>query len=552
MPLPKVNVVIVGAGAGGGIVAKELAQAGLQVVLLERGEWPRYDQHDDDELNSQRTPVHGNPFGPDDQRHRRVVVGDNRSTRIVLPSEGGYQNNAGCVGGGTVSYGAMAWRFMPQDFRLVSTYGEVKDSTLADWPLSYDELEPYYEKAEYEIGVAGDYTNNPNSGPRKKPFPMPAFPLNTEGRLISETATRMGLHPFPIPMLRNSVPYNGRPACIHMRSCVGFACPVDAKAGSQNTVLPVALATGNCKVRTGCVAAEIVVDDHGRARALRYFDENKRPQEQPADLIVISASATETARLLLNSKSKLFPNGAGNNNDWVGRNLQGHLYVGASGLMEREIYEEAGPGATVAISDFNHGNPGLMGGGVLANEFIDLPYHFCRNRPPGAARWGKAHKDFQRRNYKRLVRLVGPVQEIPNFTARVSVDPSVKDAWGIPVCRLSGTRHPGDLPTGEFLAEKAEAILKEMGATGTWRNSPGKSLGLSGGQHQAGTCRMGNDPKTSVTNRFGQVHEIDNLFIADGSLHVTNGGFNPVLTIMALAYWVADSINARWKGGDFR
>ena len=552
MSLSKVNVVIVGAGAGGGVVAKELAQAGLSVVVLERGEWPHYDGNNDDEMNSQRTPCHGNPFGPDDARHPRVVAGDNGSSRIVRPSEGGYNTVAGCVGSGTVSYGAMAWRFMPQDFRLVSTYGEVKDSTLADWPISYDELEPFYEKAEYEIGVAGDYTNNPNSGPRAKPFPMPAFPMNKKGLLIEETAKRMGLHPFPVPMLRNSVPYNGRPACIHMRSCVGFACPVNAKAGSHNTVLPVALATGNCEVRTGCVAAEIVVDDHGRARAVRYFDANGRAQEQPVDLVVVSASATETARLLLNSKSKLFPNGAGNNNDWVGRNLQGHLYVGASGLMDQETYEEAGPGCTVGISDYNHGNPGLMGGGLLANEFIDLPYHFCHDHPPGSARWGKEHKDFHRRAYKHLVRLIGPVQEIPNFAARVSVDPVVKDAWGIPVCRLSGTRHPQDLVTGEFMAGKAEAILKEMGATGIWRNGPGRSLGLSGGQHQAGTCRMGHDPKTSVTNSYGQVHEIDNLFVADGSLHVTNGGFNPVLTIMALAYRVSAGITAGWKGSQFK
>jgi choline dehydrogenase-like flavoprotein len=550
MPLPKVNAVIVGAGAGGGIVAKELATAGLSVVLLERGGWARYDQYNDDELYSQRTPALGNPFGPDDRRYCRVVANPNGSTRIVLPSQGEYNNNAGCVGGGTVSYGAMAWRFMPQDFRLRSTYGAVKDSTLEDWPISYEDLEPFYEKAEYEIGVAGDYTNNPFCGPRKKPFPMPAFPYNKEARLIVETATRMGLHPFPIPMLRNSVPYNGRPACIYMRSCVGFACPVNAKAGTQNTVLPIALASGNCQLRTGCVAAEIIVDDRGRARGVRYFDGDNQAQEQPADLVVVSASATETARLLLNSKSKLFPNGAGNNNDWVGRNLQGHCYVGASGLLEEEIYEEAGPGACVAISDFNHGNPGLVGGGMLANEFIALPYLFCNIRPPGEPRWGKAHKDFQRRCYKRMVRVMGPVQEIPNFAARVSVDPAVKDAWGIPVCRLSGSRHPYDLQTGEFLSRKAEAIIKEAGATGIWRNGPG--LGLSGGQHQAGTCRIGNDPATSVTNRFGQVHQIDNLFIADASLHVTNGGFNPVLTIMALAYWVADHIKTGWKGSQFR
>jgi choline dehydrogenase-like flavoprotein len=550
MALSKVNVVIVGAGAGGGIVAKELAQAGLSVVLLERGGWVSSDEHNDDELWSQRTPALGNPFGPDNRRYRRVVVEADGSTRIVLPSEGAYNNVAGCVGGGTASYGAMAWRFMPQDFRLKSTYGEVKDSTMDDWPISYDELEPFYEKAEYEIGVAGDYSTNPCAGPRKKPFPMPAFPYNKEGRMIVESAQRMGLHPFPIPMLRNSVPYNGRPACIHMRSCCGFACPINAKSGTHNTVLPIALATGNCELRTACVVSEIIVDERGRARGVHYFDANHQRQEQPADLVVASASATETARLLLNSQSKLFPNGAGNNNDWVGRNLQGHAYVGAWGISPEETYEEAGPGASVGISDFNHGNPGLVGGGLLANDFIVLPNMFCSVRPPGEPRWGKAHKDFQRHNFKRFVRVGGPVQEMPNFSARVAVDPAIKDAWGIPVCRLSGSRHPNDLKVGEFMSEKAAAIIKEMGATVVCRRNV--SLILSGGQHQAGTCRMGNDPMTSVTNRFGQVHQIDNLFIADASLHVTNGGFNPVLTIMALAYWVSNHIKTGWKGSQFR
>ena len=303
-------------------------------------------------------------------------------------------------------------------------------------------------------------------------------------------------------------------------------------------------------MRTGCIAAEIMLDERGRARGVRYFDAKGDAQEQSADLVIVSASATETARLLLNSKSKLFPNGAGNNNDWVGRNLQGHAYVGALGLMEEEIYEEAGPGATVGLCDFNHGNRGLVGGGALVNEFIRLPYLYSSARPPGAPRWGKAHKDFQRRYFKRTLRMQGPVQEIPNFSARVSVDPAVKDAWGIPVCRLSGTRHPYDLKLGDFIMKKAESILKEAGATSIWRRST--SLSLSGGQHQAGTCRMGNDPKTSVTNRYGQIHQIDNLFIADGSLNVTNGGFNPVLTIMALAYWVSDYIKTGWKASKFR
>ncbi len=546
----RVNVAIVGAGAGGGIVAKELSEAGLTVALFERGGWASFEQHDHDELISQRTTVLGNAFGPDDERHLRLIQDDAGGWRLVRPSEPGYGNNAACVGSGTVSYGAMAWRFMAQDFRMRSTYGAVDGSTLDDWPLSYDDLEPWYERAEWELGVAGDDRQNPFAAPRRKPRPMPPFDYNREGRRLVDAAQRLGLHPFPIPMLRNSVPYDGRPACIGCRYCVGFACEVNAKNGTHNTVIPHALATGNCQLCTESVVSRVEIDDHGRAAGVHFFDSQDRPQYQPADLVVVSASATETARLLLNSHCKLFPHGAGNRYDWVGRNLQGHAYPGCFGLFEDEVYDDIGAGATVAICDFNHGNPGLTGGGMLANEFIRLPYLFADRRPAGAASWGRAHKEFQRRFFRRSISVKGPVQEMPVFAARVEVDPSVTDHWGIPVARISGYRHPHDLEVSQFIASKAQQWLVEAGAFETWINLPGR--GVSGGQHQAGTCRMGNDPKASVTNRYGQLHEIDNLFIADGSLHVTNGGFNPVLTIMALGYWVSDYIRREWQGGRLR
>jgi choline dehydrogenase-like flavoprotein len=550
MALKHVNAIVVGAGAGGGVVAKQLSTAGLSVVLFERGGWVGFDQHGHDELISQRTTALGNAFGPDDIRYRRVVATGPGNWRIVTPSEGGYGNNAACVGSGTVSYGAMAWRFLPKDFTMRSTYGALEGSTLDDWPITYDDLEPYYERAEYEIGVAGDMSANPFGPPRRRPFPMPPFAYNREAEILAPAARRLGLHPFPIPMLRNSVSYGGRNACIACRYCVGFACEINAKCGTHNTVIPTALATGLCELRTHSVVSEIIVDERGRARGVKYFDAEDRPQTQTADLVVVSGSATETARLLLNSKSKLFPTGAGNRHDWVGRNLQGHAYAGAWGLFEQETYDDVGAGATIAICDFNHGQPGLKGGAMIANEFIRLPYLFTNQRPPGSPSWGKAHKDFQRQFYRRSISLMGPVQEMPVFEARVEVDPEVKDHWGIPVARLSGQRHAHDLEICRHIAAKAEAWLKEAGAIQTWRRVPGRRA--SGGQHQAGTCRMGHDPKTSVTNRHGQVHDIDNLFIADGSLHVTNGGFNPVLTIMALGYWVGDYIARTWKGGGFR
>jgi choline dehydrogenase-like flavoprotein len=548
--VPKVDAVVIGAGAGGGVTAKELACGGLRVVLLERGiaEGPNEDRKDD--LRNQRTSILGNCSGPEEEGNPRVAVDLKGHARVVLPSEGAYCNNAACVGGGTLTYGAMAWRYHPIDFRMRSTYGTPDGSTLDDWPITYDDLEPYYEKAEWEIGVSGDDSGNPFKGPRRRPLPMPPLPATREHHLLKAGAERLKLHPFDIPMLRNSVPYGGRPPCMRCRWCVGFACEVNAKCGTQNTVIPAALATGNCELRTRTMVKEIQFDSRGQATGVAYFDEHDRLRTQEASLVVVAGGATESARLLLNSRHRLFPAGLGNRFDWVGRNLQGHTYTGAIGYFEEDVYDDLGPGAGIAICDFNHGNPGLRGGAMLANEFIRLPIQFLGMLPPGTPRWGQAHKDAMRKYYRHSVAVQGPTQEMPMWDSRVQLDPAVKDRWGIPVLRISGDRHEHTLEIGRAMATKAEMWLKEAGAVETWLKLPGH--GVSGGQHQAGTCRMGNDARSSVVDQFCRVHDVANVFITDASVHVTNGGFNPVLTIMANAYRVAGHILKTWNGGGFR
>ncbi len=540
-----VKAIIIGAGAGGGCIAKELAGAGFSVVLLERGGWPVYDEYINDELISQRTQVLRPAFGPDPEKNPRVFIHPDGTRQVTNSLSGAIHHHiAACVGSGTVSYGAMAWRFMPEDFKMRSTYGEVPGAALEDWPISYNELEPFYQQAEWELGVAGDDSENPYAPPRKKPYPMPAFEQNVDGELLSAAARRLGLHPFPIPMLRNSVPYLNRPACIRNRTCVGYQCPVDAKNGTQNTVIPVAMSTGNCEVRTHCQVAEILSSENGKVKGVRYFDENNREQTQTADLVVVAGSASETARLLLNSKTRLFPNGLGNNYDLVGRFFQGHAYTGAFGLFDYEVKTYTGPGATFGLCDFNHHVEGMIGGGLLANEFNRMPYLFSQTRPPGAARWGKEHKAFQAKNFKKMAELHGPIQEMPMYENRVTVDDTVRDFWGIPVAAITGQRHPLDHENCKYLSARAEEILKEAGAIQTWQSVGGRGS-VGGFQHQCGTTRMGNDPKTSVTDKYGRVHDIDNLFIADGSLMVTGGGFNPVLTINALGFWVGKNIVER-------
>lgn len=547
----RVNAVVIGAGAAGGIVAKELSVAGLSVILLERGKWYTANDCRKDDLRNQRTTILGNAFGPEDEGNPRVWIDAAGASHIALPSEGEYQNNAACVGGGTLSYGAQAWRYLPQDFRMRSTYGAPDGSSLEDWPLSYDDLEPFYERAEYEIGVSGDYSGTPFHGPRRRDLPMPPLPANREFEILEPAARRLGLHPFALPMARNSVPYNGRGPCMRCRWCVGFACEVDAKNGSQNTVIPTALATGNCTLHTQCMVTEVLTDDRGRARGVRWIDKEGHRQEQLSDIVVVSACAIESARLLLNSKTRLFPTGLGNRCDQVGRHLQGHHYTGAVGYFDFDTYDDIGPGASVAITDYNHGTPGLCGGGMLANEFIRLPIHMLDRLPAETPRWGLRHKQAMRAFHKRSIVIMGPTQQIPTASGRVTVDPAVKDKWGLPVARFEGNVHPHTFEIGEVQARRAETWLKEAGATGTTVSAGRPSL-VSAGQHQAGTCRMGSDPHGSVVNKYCQVHDIDNLFVIDSSVHVTNGGFNPVLTIMANAYHASEALVRNWKGTQFR
>lgn len=540
------DVVIVGAGAGGGIVAAILAEAGKHVLLLERGASLSFEQIGRDHLRNQRISLYGHNAGPDIDGNPRVVQDYSGYTYHVRPHEGGYQNNAGTVGGGTRVYGAQAWRFMEQDFRMASEYGVPEYSSLADWPLTYADLEPFYEQAERELGVCGDADANKYRAWRRVGYPMPAVPKTTSHRILERGAQSLGWNTFTTPMLINSVPYGGRRACVQCQHCVGFACPSDAKNGTHNTVIPRALATGNCTLVTHAMVESVDTDSQGKVTGVSYLEETGGSLQRTnvtARVVVLSAGAIETARLLLNSASEHHPQGLGNEHDLVGRNLQGHVYPGVQALFEDTLWDGIGPGVSISTSQFNHGNAGIVGGGMLSDEFIKLPIIFWyRSFPSDVPRWGQAAKDWMRNGYTRSIQIMGPIQDIPNPESRVTIDPQTRDRFGLPVARLSGTTHPESIKTAAFMWERAREWVQASGAIKIWGDPP--TLGMSAGQHQAGTCRMGNDPKTSVTDPYGRVHNHDNLYVMDASLHVTNGGFNPVLTIMALAFRNARNLAA--------
>jgi choline dehydrogenase-like flavoprotein len=539
------DAIIIGGGAGGGIVACVLAEAGQRVLLLERGKNMSYNDVSRDHLRNHRLAKYGHNTGPAMEGNPRVFIDPVTNQReIVPPNHWGYHNNAMVLGGGTRVYGAQAWRYLPTDFRMATTYGVPEGSSLADWPISYDDLAPYYERAEWEIGVACDQTEALQWWNRRKGFPLPPVELRKTGAALKAAAHRLGWKTLTAPLLINTAPYNGRAACVQCGSCVGFACPSDGKNGSQNTVIPRAVATGLCDLLTETQAERIDTDARGNVIGVTFVamrDGQIERRSVRSKRVVCSAGAIETTRLLMNSASTVHPNGLGNEHDVLGRNLQGHVYVGAQGRVAEPVYEGRGPGVSITTLQFNHGNAGVIGGGMMADEFIKLPIIFYNGSiPPGMRKWGMEAKRYMRENYTRSLHVQGPVQDIPNPEARVQIDPNVKDRFGIPVAKLSGRIHPATADVAEFMSQRAMQWLREAGAEGVWRSRAG--VAMTGGQHQAGTARMGNDPKSSVTNPWGRVHGHDNLFVADGSLHVTNGGFNPVLTIMALAYRVADGM----------
>ncbi len=533
------DVIVIGSGAGGGVAAWAFAEQGKRVLIIERGRYYPPGWVGRDLLRNHRYSRYGHNTGPELTGNPRVFLESNGTETRCEPHHGAYQNNAMAVGGGTRVYGAQAWRFHPLDFRMASTYGVPAGSSLADWPIDYDDLEPYYEAIEWEMGVSG----GPPSAtmPARREYPMEALPPTYRTGPLQAAAERMGWAHQRVPLLINSRHYGGRGACIGGTTCVGFGCPTEAKAGTHNTVLPKVLAHDGCDLWAETRVTRLLADSSGRITGVEVVRDGQRDEVQ-ADVIVVAAGAIETARLLLVSATTRQPDGIGNRFGHVGRHLQGHYYPGALGLFDDMTADLIGPGPTVAITQFSHGNTGVVGGGMLADDFIVLPPIFARDMPPHVPRYGPEAKAWVRENYLRSFHIFGPTQDIPNPECRVTLDGSVRDDREVPVARLSGTTHPETVRTALFMRDRAVRWLQEVGAREIYPREVG--LGMSAGQHQAGTCRMAARPEEGVVDAQGRVFGHDNLLVCDASVHVTNGGFNPVLTVMATALRSASLFDA--------
>ena len=531
------DTVIVGAGAGGGVAACLLAEAGERVLLIERGRALGNDQLRGDHLHGKRLAVYEVTAGPGRGDPRVIDAGDGQ-WRTMESQENAQQwgLNAMCLGGGTRLWQGMAWRFSAADFAMASTYGIPPDSTLADWPITLKDLAPDYWRAEEEIGVSG--TPHRNST-RHTSYAMPRCRKTAIRRMLGSAATRLGWDPGPVPYAINSVPRDGRPACVACPQCQGHACPVDAKNGTQNTVLRRAVATGNCDVLTS--AQVIRVDGAGTRRATGVSfvagdGERAIAGSVACGRVIVSAGAVETPRLLLAS---------GCANPWIGRNLHSHAIVMQLAQADGDTGAPAfrGPGHSVATVHFVHGAGAPFGGGVLFDSPAPLPLMAATRFPPlfGGPSWGAAHKEWMRTELPKVIGTMSIGQEVPAAVSAVDLDPAVRDRHGMPAARVRLRTTHATRQVIEFLAARCQEWLEEAGC-GPVRPLQVSALQTGWSEHGSGTCRMGDDPARSATDRLGRLHGSDNVHVCDASLHPTNGSVNPGLTVMANAYRICESL----------
>jgi choline dehydrogenase-like flavoprotein len=535
-PSEQVDFLIIGAGAAGSIMAKELGVAGFSVVVLEQGPYLREKDFEHDEIKYTRLCAMTN-----DLKRQPQTLRSSEQEPASLQKEKILQYGRQ-VGGGSVHFTANYWRLHESDFRQRSKWGSVAGATLADWPLTYADLEPWYTKAEEELGISGLAGANPFEAWRSKPYPLPPLPVKSSGVIFERATRKLGLHPFPAPMAILSQPYRGRGACLHCGFCEYFGCEVRAKSSTLATVIPMAEKTGRCEIRSDSYTRKIEVDASGRVTGAVYFDLNRREVFQRAKSVIVCANGGETPRLLLMSKSPQFPQGLGNSSGLVGRNLMVDAGYEAFGVFEHPLNEFKSVQTTRVIHDFYEPDPkrGFCGGGGIDARFDFYPASFgLFGLPPEVPRWGAGWKAAVSRNFTRTMTLLAHATCLAQERNSISLDPDAEDAWGLPAMRITFDFHADDVSNMKFLLERQVEILQAARAEKVWTDT--SSLSLLPHNHLMGTCRMGDDPKTSVVDRNHRAHDVANLFIVDGSSLVT-ACCQPTCTIQALAYRAADHI----------
>jgi gluconate 2-dehydrogenase alpha chain len=558
----RAEAIVVGLGASGGIIAEQLTKAGVRVVAIDKGPIHAAEEfllkHDEVKYYSRGSLV------PQLSTDPLTWRANNDSKAELLPWAAGIRGNSEPLhlppsigpGGGTLHWGAASWRHRDSDFRMksliVDRFGKDvlgTESTMEDWPISYEDLEPYYDKVEWELGVSGQAGNvggqqleggSPFESFRTRGFPMPPLRRAPADDRFKSAAERLGYRPFQQPAAVASEDYKSLKGCEYCGFCHGFLCHVNAKQSSRITSVEAALQTGNLEIRANSRVFKIERDLTGRRIAgVSYFDESGVERRINSDLVIIACYALENSRLMLASGI--------NANGQVGRNFMTHSFGWATAVLPENSNPFMAPlVAASVIDDLNcdglpDNDEGVLWGSVITSIPGDLqPIEAAHNLPPGAKKWGGDFVDWFSLNYRRLFGIHNQIPTFPTTHNYVDLDPIAKDLYGQPALRITHDWSEHDKAALGYFEKIKRAITDEMGAIQFWSEPTPPLYHLS--THEVGTHRMGVDPATSVVDIFGESHECRGLYVVGGGQFPTLSGYNPTQTIQALAYFTADKI----------
>lgn len=562
------DICIIGSGAGASPVAYTLTNAGAKVLVLEKGPWLTEKEFYKDELAISLRDAY-NPNLNDEQHVIEDQYKDENGDLFWQgkpTSESGSTFWNGTVVGGSSNFmSGYFHRLKPVDFRLKSEFGAIDGANVADWPISYDDLEPFYAMVDKHVGVSGKHIEHPFAEPHSTAFDYPPLAEHPVAAWIDKTATKLGVHSIPIPRAVLSQPAMGRRSCEYSGYCSNYGCSSGAKGSGRAALLNHAVARGNCTIKPESKVYKIETNDQGEISGVLYYDRQNRKHKVTAKYYVVACQAIETSRLLLTSKGKKFPNGLANNNGQVGKNLifsaggtgQGDFVFDKMDKQQVNELTRVGPFLNRSLQDWYQINDKIFNsdtkkssskGGTLDFLFYQNPvaraFGTQRDDENGLV-WGEQLKLNLKKEFTTYKTLRFEVFNdwLPTDDCFVTLDDKVTDKWGDPVAKVRVGFHPHDLKVGEYIAAKGEEFLTAMGATNV-------SSGVSGSPPpnlQAGGCRFGNDAKTSVLNKYCQAHEVDNLYVTDGSFMPTGGSVPYTYTIYANAFRVGEHLKHRWQ-----
>jgi choline dehydrogenase-like flavoprotein len=521
------DVLIVGAGAAGAALAWSLADTRMNVVCLEQGDWMDPSRYPSTGLDWEIQRFGKFGLSPNSRgRPEDYPVNDQGSPIRV--------SNFNAVGGSTILYAAHFPRFRPGDFRV-----RTLDGVADDWPISYEELAPYYDLNARMMGVAG-LAGDPAYPPKE--LPLPPVPLGKLGETLARGFDRLGWHWWPSDSAIATRPWEGRAPCIHLGPCL-TGCAQGAKASTDVTYWPAAVRRG-VQLRTRCRVREVTLGPDGMADGVIYFDAEGREHRQRAEVVVLACNGVGTPRLLLNSRSACFPDGLANSSGLVGRNLMFHPYSLVTGIFEERLEGYKGPTGCCLMSqefyDTDRSRGFVRGYSFEAVRGMGPVSTALMGMSSGRVPWGPGHHEAFAALFDRTAGMVAICEDLPEVHNRVTLDSALRDGDGIPAPKIEYTLSENSRRMIEHAVARGREVLEAAGA----KEVVAEPLLQIAGWHLMGTARMGRDPATSVVNEWGRSHDVRNLFIVDGSVFVTAAAVNPTNTIQAFALYVADRIKA--------